>query len=416
MTKDKKMADVKEAVNFKRITIKTETGTKWFDDPDKLITWIQEQRTLYDFHSNFIQSLGVRPLIQKFDQSWNHLQQFVQNLSRFFSNDAENYNENVEEWSKQFHHYLSSRDIFTSEAPFAAFIERQSAIKPEYGIAAIAVIFESNLVVPDRFTLDGVKQAEEYLAGNSDRIDDESETLEQLRARWDQELTSHRDNWVNDFEQETNVAKSHNQNISVLIDKWNIQKQEHVKQLDDQVESFTEKFDKTYQDAKDNLERLTKTYDEKLALHAAVRYWGIQKKLHHDKVVGYGIALGIIVVLVVVGLVLFSTSILDQTLQDIKISRLFTAAILTTFGVWIVKIFANIFMSHMHLETDAQERRTMIHTYLALTRKGQGPKEDERQLILQTLFRPSADGMIKGDAGPAHLVDLINRITPKVRD
>ena len=80
----------------------------------------------------------------------------------------------------------------------------------------------------------------------------------------------------------------------------------------------------------------------------------------------------------------------------IHINRLFTAAILTTFGVWLVKISANIFMSHMHLETDAQERRTMMHTYLALTRKGQCPKEDERQLILQTLFRPSANGMIKG--------------------
>lgn len=411
------MADDKDAVSFKRITIKTEVGTKWFDDPSKLNIWVQQQRTLYTFgNSNIPNRLGVQPLIQKFEQSWNHLSSLLTNLSRFFSNDATNYNLNVDQWCQQFQQYMVSKSLFTAEAPFVDFIRRQTDKNIEYGVAAIAVIFDFNLVIPDRFALDGVKQAEDYLAGSEGSVDDETESLELLRARWDQELTQQRDKWVNDFEQETNIAKSNNVKSQNLIDEWTKQKHSHVKELDAQIKSFTEKFDKTYQDTKDNLERLTKTYDDKLSLHAAVKYWDIQRSQHHEKVIGYGIALGIAVVLVVIGLVVFSASILEQTIENIQISRLFTAAILTTFGVWLIKILANIFMSHMHLETDAQERRTMIHTYLALTRKGQGPKEDERQLILQTLFRPSANGMIKGDAGPAHLVDLINRITPKVRE
>ena len=63
--------------------------------------------------------------------------------------------------------------------------------------------------------------------------------------------------------------------------------------------------------------------------------------------------------------------------------------------------------------TNYKERRTMIHTYLALTRKGQGPKAEDRQLMLQTLFRPSTTDMVKNDQGPTQLVDLINRLSPK---
>lgn len=55
----------------------------------------------------------------------------------------------------------------------------------------------------------------------------------------------------------------------------------------------------------------------------------------------------------------------------------------------------------------------MIHTYLSLLRKKNALNEDERQLILQTLFRPNATGMIKDDAGPANLVDLINRMSSR---
>ena len=63
--------------------------------------------------------------------------------------------------------------------------------------------------------------------------------------------------------------------------------------------------------------------------------------------------------------------------------------------------------------TNYKERRTMIHTYLALTRKGQGPKAEDRQLMLQTLFRPSTTDMVKNDQGPTQLVDLINRLSAK---
>lgn len=44
------MSEADEQPKLKRITIKTETGSKWFDDPEKLLAWVQDQRQLCQFH------------------------------------------------------------------------------------------------------------------------------------------------------------------------------------------------------------------------------------------------------------------------------------------------------------------------------------------------------------------------------
>ncbi|HDV5807106.1 TPA: hypothetical protein RJD87_002938, partial [Legionella pneumophila] len=83
---------------------------------------------------------------------------------------------------------------------------------------------------------------------------------------------------------------------------------------------------------------------------------------------------------------------------------------ISSFGVWITRLFAKIFIANLHLKTDADERVTMIQTYLALLREGNGPQNDERQLILQTLFRPSTTGFIKDD-GPAMFYESILKVS-----
>ena len=83
--------------------------------------------------------------------------------------------------------------------------------------------------------------------------------------------------------------------------------------------------------------------------------------------------------------------------------------IIAVLGVWLARIIVRIFLSHLHLETDAKERVTMIQTYLALLREEHALKENERQVILQTLFRPSATGIVKDDGIPPSIIDIVSR-------
>ncbi|MCL1143226.1 DUF6161 domain-containing protein [Shewanella gaetbuli] len=402
-----------EEIKLKRITIKTETGSKWFDDPEKLLSWVQQQRQLYGFHGNVSQRYQMQQLFSRFDQSWNDLQQQITNGLRRFKNDPDNYNNRVEQFSNSFSSYLTNKQLFTEEAPFAPFVQCQADKSAELGLAVLAVAFDANVSPVDRKMYQGLQQADDYFAGSDDRIKEEADSLQQLKDRWDEEQTNQRDSWVNEYQLKIDEATIQNSKVDGLITEWQNQTETQTGDLNSHKEQFKKKFDEELVYAKTDLENLTKTYDDKLALHAAVRYWGIQQDSHNDKAKFYAKVLGATTVVVLLTIILFAIFGLDKPFKEVAVSRLVTAAAITTFGIWIIKIVGNIFMSHLHLATDAQERRTMIHTYLALTRKGQGPKEEDRQLILQTLFRPSTTDMIKNDQGPTQLVDMINRLSSK---
>lgn len=407
------MSEQPEQQKLKRITIKTESGSKWFDQPEKLQAWIHQQRNLYSFHVQVSHRYQLDNLFSIFNSSWQTLEQLLQNGLLNLKHSPENYNTQAEHFSLNFERFLQEKKLYTEDAPFADFIKRQASKDIERGLAAVAVAFNVNVSPIDRKMFEGLKEADAYFSGNEERFTDEKETLQQFRDRWDDELTTHRDSWQQEYQLKIDAATLQNQKVDGLISEWQDQTETQTADLEAHKNQFKQSFDAELAKAKADLENLTKTYDDKLALQASVRYWGIQHQSHAIKAKYFAIALGISTIAILAVIISYSIFGLDQPFKEIPVSRLLTAAAITTFGIWVIKILANIFMSHLHLATDAQERRTMIHTYLALTRKGQGPREEDRQLILQTLFRPSTTDMVKNEQGPTQLVDLINRLSPK---
>ena len=69
---------------------------------------------------------------------------------------------------------------------------------------------------------------------------------------------------------------------------------------------------------------------------------------------------------------------------------------LSAFSFWIIRLIARLALSSHHLKIDADERNIMMQTYLALIQGG-GASENEREIILQTLFKPTSDGIVKED-------------------
>jgi len=55
----------------------------------------------------------------------------------------------------------------------------------------------------------------------------------------------------------------------------------------------------------------------------------------------------------------------------------------------------------------------MITTYIAMLREKDGLKDEEKQLILQTVFRPSSTGIIKDEASPPTIVDIFAKLNGK---
>lgn len=89
-----------------------------------------------------------------------------------------------------------------------------------------------------------------------------------------------------------------------------------------------------------------------------------------------------------------------------------SAGLATVAGLilWIGRLLTRLYLSEHHLRKDAEERRIMTTTYLALMRKGAASDVD-RQVILTALFRNSSDGIVKDDgAADLGLSALVSRI------
>lgn len=100
-----------------------------------------------------------------------------------------------------------------------------------------------------------------------------------------------------------------------------------------------------------------------------------------------------------------------QKLSDLPIWKAAMLLLTAVVGVWAIRILVRLLLSNLHLQSEAVERRTMLLTYLALLRHGQGPSEQQRELILQILFRLSATGIIKDDALPPIVAKWLSTIT-----
>lgn len=400
MSEDKSTEDVR----LKRITIKTESGTRWFASVEDFVAWIQQQTSLFSFLRQKLQNNhGEHNLQQRLQQQWTQLQQIAQQQVKQAEADPERYVQEVDSLTSQFQQKLESKQIFTSEAPFADFVIQQTNAGDYLCAAAtIAYFMDENLANFDFALARGLQKVLDWERGQYGKAESETQSLFNLRESWDEELS-----------RQTAQADQSQERLEILTDRAKRLLDGQRDRFDKSVQKYDVELKRELDKARQDLESLTQTYDDKLALQAPVRYWGLQEKYHRKKVQIFAAITGFATVTALAGLVAFAWTVLDQKVSDLIVGRLVTMAVLTTFAVWAVRLCANLFMSHNHLHTDAQERRTMIHTYLSLLRKKNALNEDERQLILQTLFRPNATGMIKDDAGPANLVDLINRMSSR---
>ncbi len=76
-----------------------------------------------------------------------------------------------------------------------------------------------------------------------------------------------------------------------------------------------------------------------------------------------------------------------------------TLLYLTVF-FWVMRIVVRMYMTEHHLGIDAQSRASMAETYLALTKEDAASDQD-RAIVLASLFRPVVDGIVKDDGLPA---------------
>lgn len=158
-------------------------------------------------------------------------------------------------------------------------------------------------------------------------------------------------------------------------------------------------------------------YKQDMQLKASVDYWK-QRATEHRKrarssrtILIWYCSLGTLALAVTLIVLSVIAAKYSTGSNDLAIFFKFAAvgAVLTTIGLWVGRTLLRVFLSERHLATDADERGTMVLTYLALTNE-QKIEPTDRALVLAPLFRSASDGIVKDDGPDATLAGIIARV------
>lgn len=384
------------------VTLQLDIGEREFRSLDELQEWLNNERSFFAWMDTGSKNDGSAAHAWNITNQWlNFINQYIQQSRQHQNNEAQlqNITRNLH---NQLNQHLQKGHLLSSKNPDAIFGKNLSGEEDEVvACYAIANLLEINTNQNNPKALKGAFYAFQYRQGSTATVESHAESLNSLNTEWSNRFN---DQHLELRAQNESLVKE----IGDLRDQFTSVKSEISQQNDSQAEAFKTQLE----NSEKTLSDIAQTYDEKLALQASVQYWS-DKRASHTKVmwwVGGGTLL--LASLTGGGFVWGAHELLQVTVSDVELWRLGVMLAISTFGIWITRLVAKIFISNLHLRTDADERVTMIQTYLALLREGSGPMEEERQLILQTLFRPSTTGFIKDD-GPAAFHEIISNALNK---
>lgn len=216
--------------------------------------------------------------------------------------------------------------------------------------------------------------------------------------------------------------------IKSLLLEGKININEYVDELDNMKKTNSEKFKKWFalnQSTAQNLvkevdeerKNIERTYKELLQLQAPAQHWKdtAEKLLKEGR--RFMLVLFIIIAICAIALyfLLWKTpeGMLASFFNDDKTSALRWSIVFITFLSLMfigIQSLRKAMFSSFHLARDAQEREKLTMYYLSLIKEG-AVSEDDKTLILQSLFSRSDSGLLKEDSSPS-MPGLIDKFKP----
>lgn len=183
------------------------------------------------------------------------------------------------------------------------------------------------------------------------------------------------------------------------------------KQYESQIGELNQSIESEKQKAKEKISNFIEAYKSEIQLKAPVSYWEDNKRFHRKRSKYFGIASLIIAPIIFALITWVGWEVLST--DSIVWGKVGVILFATSLAVWLIRILVRMYLSHNHLELSSQERIIMTKSYLALLSEGGASSPEERQLVLQSIFRPAATGIISDDAAPPSVIELINRYPTK---
>lgn len=225
------------------------------------------------------------------------------------------------------------------------------------------------------------------------------------------------------FEEFYSVIVQERDNLFEEIQRLKSEQESLLKESDEQKTWWAETFDKQLEGAKNRFNEEAKRhetkmkeseefYEKKLAVKNAVVYWTTKATDHKRNSWIFGLISGGLMIGMLITIICFGNYFVGLDLTKGTGAKLLTKngalqlwvygfiIISVTMVIWIIRLLVKVFLSNLHQLSDANERATMIMTYLAFEREEEVLKPGDKELILPSIFRTTSHGIIKEDSAP----------------
>jgi hypothetical protein len=380
---------------------------------------------IYEYVSQQYQgwlALGV-DLPSQFIESREYFQGIIKALESFVTNYGSSASSIQSNWPRQVGNKITiinqGNNVFhiPYNIPEVEFLLKINRDFPDYYLGAYNLLIRNdmgNIANVNHFM--GSMMAYEFKQkGNTDilsRRDVEKSSLTRIRNDFQKYLTDSESQIVTLLKESDDKYSEYVKSLNILKDNRDKEFQEwfnHTK---------TEEWDKWYTYKQSTLSELESTYKEHLKLKEPATYWLEKSKEYRCT----GI-ISIIVLLIIVSLsCLFLGNVLVKSpdwifINVFKGNEIATAKWTIIFFTLIaliaftIKAITKYMFSSFHLARDAEERHTLTVFYLSLI-KDSTVKDEDRNLILQSLFSRTDTGLLKDDGSPTLPTgDIINKFT-----
>ena len=376
-------------------------GQKSFSSFQEVASWIQGEREFWKWLPQILDTdrhiaLQVQ---QKVQELFGQVENFVSAARQEPFSQREN---RAQQIASVIAAKVKRENFILSEFPEGKFINDLQQENPRISAYVAGYFFGIPINWSDKLSAEGAFLAMAYKYGYRDKTKSERNSLEALRAEWSILLSEAKGTLEIAERERTVLGEQHIRQIG-----------EHKKKFEEWQASSQAMFVDLMDRSGKALENISKTYDEKLAVQASVVYWKNKAEKHARLAtkLAWAASLVGISVAILLGFETFLAIGPLEKLGDLPVWKGSMLILTAVIGVWAIRILVRLLLSNLHLESDAVERRTMLMTYLALLRRGQGPDENQRELILQVLFRPSITGIVKDDGMPPILAKWMNSVT-----
>jgi hypothetical protein len=241
------------------------------------------------------------------------------------------------------------------------------------------------------------------------RRDKEKASISRLRNNFQKQIVESE----NELTEHLTNAKKEYENYADKIDELKNDKETAFNEWYKKIQNEFASFDS---DSKNKILSLEDTYTEKLKLEKPARYWSKKSsKYYNDAKTSRTIILWLVSLSAIFLSVILFTSpewifqnvFNGNTTAIVRWSLIFITLI--SLLAYAIRALTKVMFSSFHLARDAEERHTLTFFYLALL-NDTTVSDDDRKLILQSLFSRVDTGLLKDDSGPTMPNDLISKI------